>query len=219
MPSTVRMMYGDDRCFVCGLTGHFACHILDSQCYGCNEFGHFAQDCPNKIPPSETPSHQDRSHSRHQYTSIRRNRSYSTYYGARHGRHFSQSQSHYHSHHDRSSSFRRDTLNSSSHHHSSSCHSLANICPHHHSHQDPNWHSYTPSHTLHFSHRHHSFHSTNWSQSPCSNSLHTAQKTQPRKAKLHPWPSTPINPTIPRTSPSSIPLHILHQIQTVTLTL
>ena len=64
-PSTVSMRSSDDNCFVCGWTGHFGCHCPDVQCYGCYEFGHFAQDCPHKIPPSVTPCHHGRSHSRH----------------------------------------------------------------------------------------------------------------------------------------------------------
>ena len=67
-PFTVSMMSGDDRGFVCGWTGHFGCHCPNAQCYCCDEFGHIVKACPNKIPPSETPYHQDRSHSRHQYT-------------------------------------------------------------------------------------------------------------------------------------------------------
>ena len=56
-PSTVSMMSGDDRCFVCVRTGHFSQHCLDAQYYSCDEFGHFAQDFPHKIPPSGTPCH------------------------------------------------------------------------------------------------------------------------------------------------------------------
>ena len=73
-PSTVSMMSGNDRCLVFGQTGHFGNHYSDAQYYSCNEFGYFAQDCPNKIPPSEIPCHQDRSHSRHQYTHTKRDR-------------------------------------------------------------------------------------------------------------------------------------------------
>ena len=71
-PSTVSMISNDNRCFVSGWTGHFCCHCPNVQCYSCNESSHFAQDCPNKIPPSGTPSHQDRSCSRPQYTHTQR---------------------------------------------------------------------------------------------------------------------------------------------------
>ena len=94
---------------------------------------------------------------------------------------------------DRSSSFRRHISCSSLSHHSSS-HPNCHLCL-----DTSNWHSHTPSHTCHFSHRHHSCHnSTDWSHSHSSNSHCTAQETQPRKAKPHPRPSNPINPTFPR---------------------
>ena len=114
-PSTVSMMSSNHRCFICGCTGHFGHHFPDGQCYGCDEFGHLLQDCPNKIPPSGTPCHQDRSCLRHQYTHNQRDRSHS-YYGPRHWTHFSRSQSCCHSHHIRSSSFRRHIPCSSSNH-------------------------------------------------------------------------------------------------------
>ena len=50
----------------------------------------------------------------------------------------------------------------------------------------------TPHPTHHFSHRCHSHHSTDQSQSCSSNSHHTAQESQPRRAKQCPRPSTPI---------------------------
>ena len=126
-PSRVSMMSGNDRCFVCVCTVHFGGHCPDTQCYGCDEFGHFVQDCPNKILSSGTPCHQDRCHSRHQYTHNQRDGSHS-YYGPRHRRHFSRSQSHCHSH----------TSCSSSSHSSSPCHPSANGCPYHHLCHDTN---------------------------------------------------------------------------------
>ena len=88
--------------------------------------------------------------------------------------------------------------------------------PHCHSHCDTNWHSGIPTCTCHFFHRCYSCHFMDQSQSSSSNLHCTAQETQPRKAKLHPKHSTPINPSILRLSPSRIPLLILHQIETVT---
>ena len=122
-PPMVSMMSNDDRCFVCGQMGHFGCHCPDAQCYSCNEFGHFAQDYHNKIPPSKTPHHQNRSQSKQQYTHSQRDRSHSTHYDHRHMRYFNKSQSCCCSHCDRSrSSLRRHTLCSSSSHHSGSWH-------------------------------------------------------------------------------------------------
>ena len=133
----VSMMPNDDRCFVCGWMGHFGYHCPSAQCYSCDEFGHFAQDCPNKIPLSGAPHHQDNSHSRPWYTHTQSNRSHSTHYGHRHGRHFSWSQSCWGSHLDQSSSrYRRHTLGSPSSYYSSSCHPLADGCPHCHSSHD-----------------------------------------------------------------------------------
>ena len=58
--SIVNMMSNDDRCFVCGKTGHIGHHCPDTQCYNCEDFGHFTQDCPDKILPSGMPCHHDR---------------------------------------------------------------------------------------------------------------------------------------------------------------
>ena len=58
-PSTVSMMSNKDRCF-CGHIGHLGGHCPNAWCY--------------KIPPSGTPCHQDRSHSRPRYTHNQRDR-------------------------------------------------------------------------------------------------------------------------------------------------
>ena len=158
----------------------------------------------NKIPPSGTPCHQDISHLRQWYTNTWRNRSHSTDYGPRHGRHFNRSQSHHYSHCNSSSSFRRHISHSSSNQQSSLCCPLADGCTLCHlCHDTSKWHSCTPSHTCHFSHKCNSCHySMDWSWSHSSNSHHTAQEPQPRRAKPHPRPST---------------LHKPHHSKTVTM--
>ena len=126
----VSMISNDDKCFVCGCMGHFGHHHPDTQCDSCDEFGHFTQDCPNKIPLSRTPCQHDSSHLRQWYTYTQRDRSHSSHYGHRQGRHFNWSWSHHHSHCDRSrNSFRRHTLYSSSRYYSGSCHPSTNGWP------------------------------------------------------------------------------------------
>ena len=56
--SSVNTMSSDnDRCFQCQEVGHMACYYPHTCCYDCNNYGHVAMDCPDKIPPSGTPSH------------------------------------------------------------------------------------------------------------------------------------------------------------------
>ena len=43
-PSMVSVMSNDDRCLVCGQTGHFGYHCPNVQCYSCDEFSDIAQD-------------------------------------------------------------------------------------------------------------------------------------------------------------------------------
>ena len=59
--STVNMMSSHNKWFVCSRKGHIGCYCHDTQCYNCDSFSHFAQDCPEKMSPSETPHHHDRS--------------------------------------------------------------------------------------------------------------------------------------------------------------
>ena len=41
-----------------------ACHCPNIRCFNCAEYGHVAADCPDKIPPSDTPAH----HGKHHYS-------------------------------------------------------------------------------------------------------------------------------------------------------
>ena len=87
-------------------------------------------------------------------------------------------------------------------------------------HNTSSQHSHTPSHTCNFSCRCHPCHySMEWSGSLSRNSHHTAQETQPRKAKPLPRPSTPISPTVPRLPSLRIHLKTAPPIQTVTVIL
>ena len=52
IPPTVNMMLDDDRCIVCGKTGHIGHHCPNAQCYNCEDICHFAMDCPDKILPN-----------------------------------------------------------------------------------------------------------------------------------------------------------------------
>ena len=48
-PSTVSMIFSDNKWWFCGWTGHFGHCCPDALCYGCDELGHFAQDCPTRF--------------------------------------------------------------------------------------------------------------------------------------------------------------------------
>ena len=85
-PPSVNMMSNDDRCFVCGNTGHIGCHCPNAQCYNFDSYGHFAQDCPEKIPPLGTPHHHDRSSSWPCYNHNCRDRSQSLHYRCNQGK-------------------------------------------------------------------------------------------------------------------------------------
>ena len=111
-PSAVSMMSSDNKCFVCGQTGHFGCHCPDVQCYGFNGFGLFAQDCPPQDSSIRNCMSPWQISFKHWYTHNWRDRSH-LYCDPRHRRHYGRSQSHSHSYHNRSSSFRRHTSCSS----------------------------------------------------------------------------------------------------------
>ena len=63
--STVNVMLSeDDKCFQYQELGHMACHCPKIRCFICDEYGHAATDCSDKIPPSGTPAHHRKHHSR-----------------------------------------------------------------------------------------------------------------------------------------------------------
>ena len=56
--STVNVMSNkEDQCFECQELGHIACHCWNVHCFECNEYGHIVVNCPDRIPPSGTPTH------------------------------------------------------------------------------------------------------------------------------------------------------------------
>ena len=71
--STVNVMTNEgDQCFQCQEVGHLAHNCPNVCCFECNEYGHIAVDCPDRIPPSGTPAHHKRQHTRHQARSTSR---------------------------------------------------------------------------------------------------------------------------------------------------
>ena len=173
----------------------------------------WCQDCPHNIPPSGTPCKHNRACFRHHYNHNSRDRSHS-YYGSRHRRWFSRSQSCLHSCHDRSSSFRMHTSHSSSSHHSNSCHPSANGCSCY-----PSPHRYThpalatsPASTTHVTLL------TKTTLTPVTSTIQH-KDTNPGKSRNFQDHQPPINPAAPKISPSRILIQTSHQILTVTLIL
>ena len=64
--STVNVMTNEgDQCFQCQELGHIAHNCPNVHCFECDKYGHIAVDCPDRIPPSGTPAHHKRCHTRH----------------------------------------------------------------------------------------------------------------------------------------------------------
>ena len=64
--STVNMMSNEgDQCFQCQELGHIIHNCPNMHCFECDECGHIAVDSLDKIPPSGTPMHHKRWHTRH----------------------------------------------------------------------------------------------------------------------------------------------------------
>ena len=92
----------EDQCFQYQELGHIRCHCLNIHCFECDKYGHVEADCPDRIPPSGTPTHCHRqnSNTRHHTRSISRHHHQNK---NRHSRSRSQSHPHRyrsHSHHD-----------------------------------------------------------------------------------------------------------------------
>ena len=55
--STVNVMSNEeDQCFQCQELGHITHHCLNVHCFECYEHSHIVADCPERIPPSGTPT-------------------------------------------------------------------------------------------------------------------------------------------------------------------
>ena len=147
----------EDWCFQCQELGHIACHCLNVPCFECDKYGHIVVDCPDRIPPSGTPTHCHRQNSNTRSTSGCHH--WDKY---RHCRSRSQSQPYRyrsHSHHDSQRGHSRSHhKNSGCNHRSTSCHCHSTHCFCHD----------TP-HRRSSSHRSSSTHSRDHSQSrPCN---------------------------------------------------
>ena len=115
-----------DQCFQCQELGHIACNFPNLHCFECNEYGHIAVDCPDRIPPSGTPAHHKRPHTRHHARSTSRHHHWDRH---RYSRLRSQSHSHGHQSNSHNNSCRSHSRShhrchhrSTSQHHSSTYH-------------------------------------------------------------------------------------------------
>ena len=101
------------------------CYCPNVCCFRCDKYGHIVGDCPDRIPPSGTPTccHRQNSNTRHHARSTSRCHHRDMYW---HSRSRSQSQPHRyrsHSHQDSHRGHSRSHNRHSGHHHSStSCH-------------------------------------------------------------------------------------------------
>ena len=186
----------------CGKKNQIGQNYLDAQCYSCNGFGHFAQDCLEKIFPSETHCHYERSHFHNSCN--HRDRSHSFHHRCRLGNYFDRSGSHHWPQFDRSSSnYQRHApcfLSchcSSSQYLSTDRYSRSYSCrdtPHHH-----RYNSSLTQHPSQWSHSHN--YSTDCSQSSSRHSSNTPHRLHTRttlKSKLQ--TATPMDPSIRRRS-------------------
>ena len=56
--STVHVMSNkEEQCFQCQELGHITHHCLNVHCFECNDYCLIVADCPDRIPPSGTPTH------------------------------------------------------------------------------------------------------------------------------------------------------------------
>ena len=117
LSSTVNVMSSEnDKCYQSQESGHMACHWPNIRCFNCDKYSHVAVDCPDRIPPSDTPAHHMKHHS-----SIRHWTRSTSKHHHRHRHRFSRSSSHSHTHR-----YKCHSPNNSHRSHSRSYHR----CPH-----------------------------------------------------------------------------------------
>ena len=147
------MMSSDDRCFVCGWTGHLAVIALMTTVIAVMNLATLFRTAPTRFLHQQHQATMEILFKTLIYTQPQGQ--ITPYYGPRHRKHYNRSQSCPDSHHERSRNQRRHTSCSSSRHHSSSHCPPGNGHSHYPSCSDTNRHSHIPSCTCHLSHRHH----------------------------------------------------------------
>ena len=117
--STVNVLSNEeDQSFQYQELGHITCHCLNACYFECDEYGHIAADCPDRIPPSGTPTCHKRqcSNTRHHARSTSRHCHQDRH---RHCRSISQLHSHRYQNHNHNNSHRSHSRSHHRQHHRS----------------------------------------------------------------------------------------------------
>ena len=175
--STVNVMTNEgDQCFQCQELGHIAHNCPNMCCFECYEYGHIAADCLDKMPPSGTPVHQKRWHTRHHTRSTSRHHHWERH---RYSRLRSQSYSHGYQSNSHNSSYRSHLQSHHRHPHRSTSQ---------HCHPRTNCYCHDTPHRKYSSHRSLSTHSRDNSRSrthmPYKPSKNTTSKSSSRASKM-----------------------------------